>query len=101
MQRKDDKAARTYFRTDRLFHQTGGWYFATRDGDRGPYEVRHAAETALRQYVAELQDLKSFQNSRDNPARAPHVMTVVPRVAHRRTRSTASEPRTNVLDYLL
>lgn len=40
-----DEALKTRFRSDRVFHSDGHWYFHTREGfEVGPYENRFEAE---------------------------------------------------------
>jgi hypothetical protein len=50
--RSDDATDRTWFRTERVFHAGGHWYFSTREGfDMGPYGDRPAAVRALAGFV--------------------------------------------------
>lgn len=52
--RKDDEKRKTYFRTeDRLFQINDQWWFATREGDMGPYASRQAAQDELTAYMLE------------------------------------------------
>ncbi len=40
-----DESNKTWFRSDRVFHSNGRWYFHTREGiDIGPYESQLEAE---------------------------------------------------------
>jgi Domain of unknown function (DUF6316) len=40
-----DERSKTWFRSDRVFHTNGRWYFHTREGiDIGPYESQLEAE---------------------------------------------------------
>jgi hypothetical protein len=41
-----------FFRTsDRLFRMNGEWFFASREGDLGPYQTRDCAEREAELYV--------------------------------------------------
>ena len=52
--RKDDEQQKTFFRTeDRIFQVNGQWWFATREGDRGPFASRQAAADELVAYILE------------------------------------------------
>jgi len=43
--RKDDEETKTWFRSDRVFHCNGEWFFHTREGiDVGPYDSQFEAE---------------------------------------------------------
>ena len=60
-----------FFRSgDRLINLNGAWYFATREGDHGPFESREAAQAALESFTCEKNDLYSFQKSREQFAEA-------------------------------
>ena len=65
MNRKNDKADQPYFRSDRLFFMNGKWYFASREGDMGPYVTREYAERMLARFLLEKVELASFQESRE------------------------------------
>lgn len=53
--REEEPALR--FRSDRIFHGTGGWYFHTREGiDVGPYATRFDAEVEASMVKALLLD---------------------------------------------
>lgn len=41
------------FRTGRIFSIGPEWYFATREGDEGPYSSRKEAEAELTVYIRE------------------------------------------------
>jgi hypothetical protein len=41
--------------SNRVFQQTDGWFFATRDGPSGPYESQAEASQALRNYILSVQ----------------------------------------------
>lgn len=49
------------YRRSRWFQQPGrGWWcFHTREGDRGPFDSRQAAESELRRYVETMQYLEA------------------------------------------
>jgi hypothetical protein len=55
VQRSTDKFVRRYFRSGRLYFQSGSWYVAAREGDIGPFETRRAAEIALNRLVLSFQ----------------------------------------------
>ncbi|HEY5102438.1 MAG TPA: alpha/beta fold hydrolase [Steroidobacteraceae bacterium] len=49
------EARRSYFRSDRVFMTTGGWYFMTRETDRvGPFPESEQARAALNSVIAPL-----------------------------------------------
>ena len=62
--RRDDKDHKTYFRSQRIFCTNGQWYFATREGERGPFGSRSRAEAALSSFVNEKVELDGFQRAR-------------------------------------
>jgi hypothetical protein len=51
--RKDDEPlSRTRFRTDRVVHDNGKWYFLTREGSvEGPFECERDANEHLETYI--------------------------------------------------
>ena len=50
--RKTDIKERTYFRSnDRIFRANDSWWFATREGDKGPHESRRDAQYWLAQFI--------------------------------------------------
>ena len=65
--RRDDQNERTYFRSERIIASNGQWFFATREGDQGPFRSRIAAEQALVRFVNEKVELAGFQKSRVAP----------------------------------
>ncbi len=73
MQRRTDNASRHFYRSDRYFRQNGQWYFATREGEYGPYATHAAAEHALDLYLAERSQLARFQKLREREARLEQV----------------------------
>ena len=53
--RKSDSKEKTHFRAkDRVFQINDGWWFATRDGDRGPFDSKQVAAEELANYVKEV-----------------------------------------------
>jgi hypothetical protein len=70
--RKTDKNPKTYFRSERIFSMNGNWYFATREGEQGPFASRNRAEAGLRRHLSELEQLEAFQQSRIK--KAQHAM---------------------------
>ncbi len=62
--RKDDRKERTYFRSERIAVSNGQWFFATREGEEGPFRTRDAAERALARYIHDKVELEGFQKSR-------------------------------------
>jgi hypothetical protein len=46
----------------------GNWYFATREGEQGPFASRTRAEAGLRRHLSELEQLEAFQKSRTKKA---------------------------------
>ena len=82
MRRTDPTGTRRYFRTeDRIFLLNGQWFFATREGDVGPFPSREAATKEATRYVRERIDLEQIQNAqaleRGNPR--PHELTLLPK----------------------
>jgi hypothetical protein len=52
---RQQETPRYRFRSDRLFHSNGAWYFATREAIAvGPYMSRGDAELAARELVEQL-----------------------------------------------
>jgi len=70
--RRDDRDHKTYFRSQRIFCTNGQWYFATREGERGPYGTRSRAEGALAMFVNEKVELDGFQRSRGKAGGRSH-----------------------------
>ncbi len=45
-------------KSDRIFHKTTGWYFATREGlDMGPFPSRRSAEHEIAYYLRSMKRL--------------------------------------------
>ena len=74
MRSTDADKDRHFFRSqERLFCFNGQWYFATREGDCGPYPSKEIARQEVTRYISERAALSGFQDSRDQapaPARA-------------------------------
>jgi len=63
--RQDDAQRKTFFRTEgRIIHQDGQWYFLAREGERGPYASKEAAEIAMRRFVTEANWLKEQEQEK-------------------------------------
>ena len=57
---RQQEIPRYRFRSDRMFHSNGGWYFATRESIAvGPYMSRADAEAAARELVEQLSTAQS------------------------------------------
>jgi hypothetical protein len=56
--RKTDKNLKTYFRSERIFSMNGDWYFATREGEQGPFLSRTRAEDGLTRFLNEQECLE-------------------------------------------
>lgn len=53
--RRNDKALRTWFRSDRVFNQNGAWYISTREGiNIGPYPTRAQAQRDVQSLIEHL-----------------------------------------------
>jgi hypothetical protein len=66
MRQGDTDSTRVYFRSStRVFNLNGSWYFATREGDQGPFVTRDRAEVEALRYTSERETLYGFQASRD------------------------------------
>lgn len=75
--------ARKYFRSQtRVFNLNGSWYFATREGDKGPFSTRQLAEVEALRYADENLALCGFQESREAERGLPRDvgqrLTIVP-----------------------
>ncbi len=79
MRKEDTKdSKKSFFRArDRMFKLSEAWYFGTREGDQGPFRTRERAVREISRYVAERQDLRTFQKAReDHRLRLPFGMVV-------------------------
>ena len=64
--RQDDRDTKSFFRSsDRVFHMNGSWYFATREGDEGPYPSEVQAQAEIRRFITEKTELAHFQKARE------------------------------------
>ena len=68
MRKEDTKESKkSFFRArDRMFKLSEAWYFGTREGDQGPFRTRDRAVREISRYVAERQDLRTFQKARED-----------------------------------
>jgi len=74
MRQGDSDKNRNYFRSEtRAFNLNGSWYFATREGDQGPFPNRDLAEAEALRYANERLSLSGFQASREAERKAPRV----------------------------
>ena len=65
MRRSDIESARRYFRSGtRIFNMNGSWYFATREGEKGPFFERQGAERTATRYANARLSLERIQGSR-------------------------------------
>jgi hypothetical protein len=62
--RKTDKNPKTHFRSERIFSMNGNWYFATREGEQGPFASRTRAEAGLARFLTEQECLETLNLSR-------------------------------------
>ena len=64
-----DDNKRHFFRSqERLFCFNGQWYFATREGDSGPFPTKDIARAEVARYISERAALRGFQESRKQGA---------------------------------
>ena len=62
MRHTDEDRGRTYFRSEaRVFNQDGAWYFATREGDQGPFARQDIAQREAARYTAECASWGAYQ----------------------------------------
>ncbi len=56
---------RRFFRSgERIFSTNGQWYFATREGECGPFPSKDVARQEVQRYLVERAALSGFQDSR-------------------------------------
>lgn len=82
MRRSDPKSTtKSFFRTgDRVFVLNGQWFFATREGEVGPFRSREAALKEVRRFVQERHALERFQRARDEGVlRRADSLAIVPK----------------------
>jgi len=73
--RQGDSEPRNYFRSEtRLFNLNGSWYFATREGDQGPFASRDRAQAEAQRYANERLSLCGFQASREAARKTKRVI---------------------------
>lgn len=65
MRSTDADQPRHFFRSqERLFCFNGQWYFATREGDCGPFPSKEIARSEVARYISDRAALRGFQASR-------------------------------------
>ena len=65
--RRDDAEKRNYFRSpERVFRLNGAWYFATREGEQGPFDSEGQALMEIERFIAEKTELAQFQRKRED-----------------------------------
>ena len=97
--RQDDKDTnKRYFRSsDRVFHMNDGWYFASREGDIGPFVSERMAHDEVDRFLSERRELASFQCARDARAEvgpSASSLALVP-LDERTTHRPAARPLAN------
>ena len=72
--RVTDREKRTYFRSaTRVFHQNGVWFFATREGDHGPFTSQEVAAREATRFTA---DCASWERvGSDGTVLTPEIVT--------------------------
>ena len=48
-----------------MFCMNGSWYFATREGEQGPYPSEQQAQMEIVRFIAEKTELAGFQKARE------------------------------------
>ena len=62
--RKTDTERKQHFRVADRFTQEGGqWFFDTREGQRGPFATRKAAELELQRFIDTMEFLEDRKDS--------------------------------------
>jgi hypothetical protein len=75
MRSTDVDQYRHFFRSqERLFCFNGQWFFATREGDCGPFPTKDIARAEVTRYISERAALRSFQDSRKVPASGAELL---------------------------
>ena len=65
--RRDDTEKKNYFRSsERVFRMNGAWYFATREGEQGPFASEVEALMESKRFVTEKTELAQFQRKRED-----------------------------------
>ena len=63
--RHTDDSERTFFRSPtRIIHQNGGWYFASREGEHGPYPREAVAQREASRYARDCASWRSYEEAR-------------------------------------
>lgn len=76
MRSTDADNDRHFFRSqERLFCFNGQWYFATREGDCGPFPSKEIARQEVSRYISERAALSGFQDSRDHESEQSRAAT--------------------------
>jgi predicted ATPase len=65
--RRDDAEKKNYFRSpERVFRMNGAWYFATREGEQGPFASELEALKEIKRFITEKTELAQFQRKRED-----------------------------------
>ena len=87
MRHTDADRGRAYFRSEaRVFSQNGAWYFATREGDQGPFVRQDIARQEAGRYTAECASWGAYQQTHGCTDGANVESIVTPRNAQRAPR---------------
>ncbi len=91
--RRGETDTKNYFRSEaRIFNLNGSWYFATREGDQGPFFERDVAEREAARYASDRVTLGRFQASREAEhmaqRRAVKDLSILPKEESAPTRYT-------------
>ena len=64
MRKNDTDETVTLFRSSSRNRQHGGqWYLRTREGHRGPFDTREAAELELRRYIDTMEFVEEHESA--------------------------------------
>lgn len=64
--RRTDTEPRAYYRAEnRLLKSNGQWFFATREGEYGPFPTEEMAHRELKRFLDAQMELQLFQLKRD------------------------------------
>jgi|MDTG01.2.fsa_nt_gb hypothetical protein len=64
--RNSDAISADYLRAATRFYQSnGGWFYATREGEHGPFPDRAAAEADARRYTGLQSHIETARQKRD------------------------------------
>lgn len=91
--RSSDDSDSLHFRSDRILHQDGGFFFSTREGTvEGPFPTREQAEVAAALYIRYHLDPTRLESMRHEPD--DHIYRYCDRrTAERRRAERRSEDR--------